>query len=79
MADGLTSYSERGQAYVDTLKGIIRVNKLDFADSAVFRKETMKFVVGANGQKEADELRQRLDKLRMNGELSQIISDMSLE
>lgn len=79
MADGLTSYSERGQAYVDTLKGIIRVNKLSIADGAVFRKETMKFVVGASSHEEADEMRQRLDKLRMNGELSRIISDMSLE
>ena len=79
LADGLTSYSERGQAYVDTLKGIIRVNKLDIADAAVFRNEAMKFVVGAGSQEEAAEVRQRLDKLRMDGELSRIISDMSLE
>ena len=79
MADGLTSYSERGQVYVDTLKGIIRVNKLNIADDAVFRDETMKFVVGAASQEEAVELRQRLDTLRMSGELSRIISEMSLE
>jgi uncharacterized FlgJ-related protein len=42
LADGLTSYSERGQAYVDTLKSIIRVNGLDIADDAVFRDEEMR-------------------------------------
>ena len=34
LADGLIAYSERGQAYVDTLKSIIRVNELDVADDA---------------------------------------------
>jgi Bax protein len=79
MADGLTSYSERGQAYVDTLKGIIRVNKLDRADDAIFRDEPMKFVVGAATQQEADDLRRQIDGLRKTGELAQIITDMSLE
>lgn len=79
MADGLTSYSERGQAYVDTLKGIIRFNKLDIADDAAFRDETLKFVVGAASEEEAVDIRRQLDKLRMNGELSQIIKEMNLE
>jgi uncharacterized FlgJ-related protein len=79
MADGLTSYSERGQAYVDTLKSIIRVNNLDRADDAVFRDEPMRFVVGAASQQEADDLRRQIDGLRKTGELAQIITDMSLE
>ena len=40
LADGLIAYSERGQAYVDTLKGIIRVNNLEIADSARAARRT---------------------------------------
>ena len=47
LADGLIRYSERGQEYVDTLKGIIRVNGLDIADDAVFRDEPLRFSIGA--------------------------------
>ncbi len=79
MADGLTSYSERGQAYVETLKGIIRVNNLDKADAAVFRDEPMRFVVGAPNEQEAANLRRQIDGLRKTGELARIITDMALE
>ena len=37
LADGLLRYSERGQVYVDELKGIIRVNHFDVADTATPR------------------------------------------
>ena len=47
LADGLISYSERGQGYVDTLKSIIRVNKLENADAAVLRNEPRRFLIGA--------------------------------
>ena len=50
LADGLIRYSERGQEYVDTLKGMIRVNNLDIADDAVFRDEPMRFAVGAEDE-----------------------------
>jgi Bax protein len=79
MADGLIRYSERGQEYVDTLKGIIRVNKLDIADDAVFRDEPMSFVVPAEDAADAARLRQEIEVLRESGELATIISRMSLE
>ena len=53
LADGLLSYSERGQEYVDTLKGIIRVNNLHITDDAVFRDEPIRFIVSAAGSEAA--------------------------
>ena len=79
LANGLTSYSERGQEYVDTLKGIIRVNGLDVADAATFRDERMRFIVGAKDAEEAAQLREELERLRATGELAQIVARMRLE
>lgn len=79
LADGLIKYSERGQEYVDTLKGIIRVNKLDIADDAVFRDEPISFVVPAATQEDAAALRERLDEMRETGEIDQIVARMRLE
>ena len=79
LADGLRSYSERGQAYVDTLKGIIRTNKLDRADDAEFRDEARRFVVTADSEDEAAGLREEVEKLRESGELAEIITRMRLD
>ncbi len=79
LADGLIRYSERGQAYVDTLKGIIRVNKLDIADDAVFRDEPMRFIVSADDAEAAATLRQEIETLRKSGELAKIVARMRLE
>jgi len=79
MADGLIRYSERGQAYVDTLKGVIRVNKLDIADDAVFRDEPMSFLLSADGEAEALEFRKEIELMRASGELADIITRMRLE
>jgi len=79
LADGLIRYSERGQAYVDTLKGIIRVNGLDIADNAVFRDEPMRFLVGAESPEAARALRAQIAQMRANGELQRIIERMRLE
>lgn len=79
LAEGLVNYSERGQDYVDTLKGIIRVNGLDIADGAVFRDEPMRFIVGAEDESRAAELRAEIDNLRESGELAGIIARMRLE
>lgn len=79
LADGLIRYSERGQEYVDTLKGIIRVNKLDVADDAVFRDEPLRFLVGAGDPESAAALRAEIDRLRASGELEEIVDRMRLE
>jgi len=79
LADGLIKYSERGQEYVDTLKGIMRVNRLAIADDAVFRDEPMRFVVGAEDEAAAVELRKEVERLRASGELAQIVKRMRLE
>jgi Bax protein len=79
LADGLTRYSERGPEYVETLKGIIRVNHLDIADDAVFRDEPMRFVLGADDAAAAAALREEIDQLRISGELARIIKRMRLE
>lgn len=79
LADGLKGYSERGQAYVDTLKGIIRTNKLDLADKAVFRDEPMRFFLGAVDQTAAAKLRDKIENMRKSGELEKIIEGMRLE
>jgi uncharacterized FlgJ-related protein len=79
LADGLIRYSERGQEYVDTLKGMIRVNRLDIADDAVFRDEPMRLLIGAEDAAAAEELRGNIEKIRASGELEQIIARMRLE
>ena len=79
LADGLIRYSERGQEYVDTLKGIIRVNGLDIADDAVFRDEPMRFSIGAEDEAAANALRRDIEAMRASGELAQIVERMRLE
>jgi Bax protein len=79
LVEGLKSYSERGQKYVETLKSVIRVNKLDIADDAVFRDEPMRFVLGAADSNAADKLRADIEQLRKSGEIDKIIARMRLE
>jgi uncharacterized FlgJ-related protein len=79
LADGLIRYSERGQEYVDTLKGIIRVNRLDIADDAVFRNEPIRFLVGAKDEQAAATLRREIEEMRKSGELAEIIARMRLD
>jgi len=79
LADGLLSYSERGQAYVDTLKGIIRANGLDIADGAVFRDEPIRFIVTEQTREEAEATRAELARMRERGELAEIFERMNLD
>jgi len=79
MADGLIRYSERGQEYVDTLKGIMRVNKLELADDAVFRNEPIRFIVPANSEAEAASMEERIEAARESGEITEIVARMRLE
>ena len=52
LADGLIKYSERGQKYVDTLKSIIRVNKLAATDSTYLREMAPVYMVPVGEQSE---------------------------
>jgi len=79
LADGLIRYSERGQEYVDTLKGMIRVNGLAAADGAVFRDEPMRFLVVAGDQEAAAEMREEIERMRASGELEDVVARMRLE
>jgi Bax protein len=49
LAETLLKYSERGQAYVDDLKSLIRQNRLDDADDAYLRKMAVIHIVPASG------------------------------
>ncbi|MGA6926138.1 MAG: glucosaminidase domain-containing protein [Desulfosarcina sp.] len=79
LADGLKNYSERGQEYVETLKGVIRVNRLDIADDARFRDEPMRFLLGAADPTAAAKLRTDIDAMRRSGEIQAILARMRLE
>jgi uncharacterized FlgJ-related protein len=79
LADGLTRYSERGQEYVDSLKGMIRVNGLDVADNAVFRDEPMRFILSEGTPEEAAALQQKIAEARASGDLAEIYARMRLE
>ncbi|MEH6587053.1 MAG: glucosaminidase domain-containing protein [Halioglobus sp.] len=79
LADGLISYSERGQKYVDTLKGIMRVNNLTIADDAVFRDEPMRFILGAESPEQVAELESEIERMRGSGELAEVVGRMRLE
>jgi len=79
LADGLVRYSERGQEYVDSLKGMIRVNGLDRADNAVFRDEPLRFILTEGTPEEAANLEQRIAEARASGELAEIYARMRLE
>ena len=79
LADGLLRYSERGQEYVDSLKGIMRVNKLDIADNAVFRDEPMRFLLSEQSPEAVEKTRRKLAQAKESGELAEIIERMRLE
>lgn len=79
LVEGLKNYSERGQAYVDTLKSIIRVNKLDIADGAEFREEPLRFILGASDKDAVAKLCHDIEDMRKSGEFDKIIARMRLE
>ena len=79
LADGLLRYSERGQDYVDALKGIMRVNNLTVADRAVFRDEPLRFLVSEQSPEEAAATRERIARAAESGELAEIIEHMRLD
>jgi hypothetical protein len=78
LADGLVRYSERGQDYVDSLKGMIRHNGLDRADDAVFRDEPLRFLVAGGDAENAAEVKAEIERMRKAGELEEIYARMRL-
>ena len=79
LADGLIRYSERGQEYVDSLKGMIRSNGLDIADRAVFRDEPLRFLISEQTWEDVERMKAEVERLRASGELAGIIERMRLE
>ena len=79
LADGLIGYSERGQEYVDTLKGIILANRLNVADDAIFRDEPLRLAFGAESPEAAARLEQDIQRMRESGEFRQLVARMRLE
>ncbi len=57
----------------------MRVNGLAIADDAVFRDEPIRFIVGAEDEAAAVELRKEIARLRASGELAQIVERMRLK
>jgi len=79
LADGLLRYSERGDEYVKSLKGIMRVNKLTVADNAVFRDEPLRFLLSEESPEDVEKMRARIAEAAESGELAEIIERMRLE
>ena len=78
LADTLTKYSEKGAAYVKTLKGIMRANDLDIADKAVLRDDPVIAIVDVESEDEVASMEAEIDKLRAAGELAEILAEMGV-
>ena len=78
LADTLTKYSEQGQTYVDTLKGMIRVNRLDIADRARLRDGPTILLVQAETKTDKSMVEIEIANLRASGRLDEIIESMRL-
>lgn len=79
LADGLISYSERGQEYVDSLKSLIRSNGFDLADAAQPRDEPLAFAMGAVDENTAQSMRDDFNKMKADGRFGQVVAEMRLE
>jgi len=79
LADGLISYSERGQEYVDSLKDLIRKNGFDLADSALPRNEPLAFALGAANEEAARAMTESFEEMIGKGEFGKIVAEMRLE
>ena len=79
LADGLLKYSERGQAYVDELKDMIRANHFDVADTATQRDEPLGFVFCVKDEEAAKQASIRMEKQKKSGEFEEILERMRLE
>ncbi len=79
LAGTLSKYSERGQKYVKTLRGIIKKNELFIADDAVLRDDKTTLVVSVNTEAEVAEVEAEIEQMRASGELEEIIHSMRLD
>jgi len=79
LADGLLKYSERGQAYVDELKSIIRTNNFDVADTATQRDEPLGFAFCVKDEEAAEQARALIEKQKKSGEFEEELQRMRLE
>jgi uncharacterized FlgJ-related protein len=79
LAETLSKYSEKGQAYVKTLKSIIKVNALDVADNARLRDEPMALIVSAESEEDKAQVESEIEDLRASGKLAEIITSMRLD
>lgn len=79
LADGLTSYSERGQEYVDSLKKLISSNGFNLADSAMPRDEPLAFALGSESDQAAQAITERFEVMKKKGEFDTFVSQMRLE
>lgn len=78
LAATLTKYSERGQAYVDSLQSIIRVNGLDIADTARLKDEPLTLIVYADSKADEEAMLQEIERMHETGELERLVGGMKL-
>ena len=79
LAAGLGKYSEKGQTYIDTLRGIMKKNKLLVADRAYLRDETPVLIFEAASYEDKLVAEREIENLRASGELDRIVSSMRLD
>jgi len=79
LADTLTSYSERGAAYVKSLKGIMRANELAAADRARLEAQPAILIIDVPGEGEVAKMEREIAGLRESGQLDKILADMGVD
>ena len=78
LAQTLTSYSERGMEYVNSLTGMMRFNQLDAADEAQLIDSPLVLIVNAADEKDAVAVAAEISELRTIGELEHLIASMGI-
>ena len=78
LAQTLTSYSERGMEYVNSLTGMMRFNQLNAADEAELTESPLVLIVNAADEKDAVAVAAELSELRASGELARLIASMGI-
>ena len=79
LADTLTRYSEKGAEYVNTLKGIMRINELAVADRATLQAAPAILLIDVPGEEEVAKMKSEIAALRATGELDEILAEMGVD